>query len=963
MVTGTAVPAGAAVGTNTYAIVSTPSKVGNVLVAGIDVDLMAATPDGMTIFVYDQGTNSIYKSTDGGVTFGSPKSVGTGTGVALVISPTFATDNTLVLVETTNVYMSTNGGSTYVDVAPAALTTGLSGGTISSADVGYYYADNILSVLVGVTGGTATNKVLKFKLGGFSYSPVGTSMSDDVLAVKFSTNHMSDAEILCVAEDGANTYVSSIFGTLDWNDAAYPDLVIEAAVNTGAVIALPSDYIGNTGAGFLVGLSDGGDTGGLWYCYGRASSAGSVKNKHAQDIQSLSVEASLANVYIGLVASGQAYRSANITSSSPTISGASKMPTGSGPSNVFGFNGTVLCGTNGADSALSKSADGGVNFNQVSLIDVGTIANCTLTDPKTDLKVVDDNTMFLLMENAGDFYLFKTTDGGATWMRIRIITATTVLLSVSPAYATDTTIAYNADGASLVQRSTNGGMSFVGVGMPATSNITSLYVMGSDVYCGATDSFYKAGRWTNASGLTAAGNVVDIAFNADGSKIAIGTSSGRVYESANDGVSFTRLRTTSLLDPGATAMLVAYCAAGNLYTVDSGTASSNIRRYTGSTWTTGNSVTGFANGLAISDDGTLYASDNAAGNGFWRSLDPDATAPTYQNLDSTAFPAMKGATGTYATGVIMGVQIISGSDANNLYTVETTYTDGTYGYVGRVYAFGDGFIGMPTQSSPSDGTQVSSTGSATLTWAAYTGVSHYEVQVSTSSSFSSITDTGTPTSASFTASLPSPGATYYWRVRGIDSSGTGTDLYTRWSATRSFITALNTPPVAVVGLPAHGATNVAIDTTFSWTAVAGATYEFMIAEELGASDKFAIIDYAATCDTNAHKLQQNLKYDTQYWWRVRSVTSSSTSSWTTSFFTTAKEPAPPATTTQPAPTVTVTVEPADPVTPIVTVTVEPAEVPDTKPVIPEYLLWIIVAIGAVLVIVVIVLIVRTRRIS
>lgn len=73
--------------------------------------------------------------------------------------------------------------------------------------------------------------------------------------------------------------------------------------------------------------------------------------------------------------------------------------------------------------------------------------------------------------------------------------------------------------------------------------------------------------------------------------------------------------------------------------------------------------------------------------------------------------------------------------------------------------------------------------------------------------------------------------------------------------------------------------------------------------------------------------------------------------WSTGIFTTEAEPveAAPTTITTPAPKVDVTVEPAK-------VTVEPS-----APVIPDYMLWIIIAVGAVLIIALIVLIVRTRR--
>jgi predicted phage tail protein len=156
-------------------------------------------------------------------------------------------------------------------------------------------------------------------------------------------------------------------------------------------------------------------------------------------------------------------------------------------------------------------------------------------------------------------------------------------------------------------------------------------------------------------------------------------------------------------------------------------------------------------------------------------------------------------------------------------------------------------------------------------------------------------------------------------------------------------------------MPTLGAVNVPIDTTFTWPTVAGAvSYTFEIAEEIGQIDKFYLKDEVAGPTVNAYKLLDNLKYDTQYWWRVQAVNSLGVkSAWTVSFFTTAKEPVPEP---EPLPPVIVEETPA----PIITLEIPAAEKVD---VIPPYLIWAVIAVGAILVIAVIVLIVRTRRIS
>jgi hypothetical protein len=95
------------------------------------------------------------------------------------------------------------------------------------------------------------------------------------------------------------------------------------------------------------------------------------------------------------------------------------------------------------------------------------------------------------------------------------------------------------------------------------------------------------------------------------------------------------------------------------------------------------------------------------------------------------------------------------------------------------------------------------------------------------------------------------------------------------------------PKVTIVALfPPLGATDVSVTPTFIWPNVNGAIYEFVLAEELGQADKFAVIVYAATTKSNTHICNETLKFSTTYYWRVRAISSSIKGSWLESFFTT-----------------------------------------------------------------------------
>jgi hypothetical protein len=199
-----------------------------------------------------------------------------------------------------------------------------------------------------------------------------------------------------------------------------------------------------------------------------------------------------------------------------------------------------------------------------------------------------------------------------------------------------------------------------------------------------------------------------------------------------------------------------------------------------------------------------------------------------------------------------------------------------------------------------------------------------------------------------------PGVTYYWRVRIDDVSGD--PLVSPWAEGGSFtVEEVAKAPFAITS-PAAGATDVSVMPSFVWGEYEGAIgYEIMVAED----PTFAIVDFSRSVDRNFFKSEEALAYGTTYYWRVRGVTGVSTSpktpapggEWVSGIFTTMEKPV------KEEPTVIVTEKPAPPPE-IVKVEVP---VPQPQP-IPSYLLWVIIGIGAVLIIALIVLIVRTRRV-
>ncbi len=177
--------------------------------------------------------------------------------------------------------------------------------------------------------------------------------------------------------------------------------------------------------------------------------------------------------------------------------------------------------------------------------------------------------------------------------------------------------------------------------------------------------------------------------------------------------------------------------------------------------------------------------------------------------------------------------------------------------------------------------------------------------------------------------------------------------------------------------PSNGAVNVPISNlSFTWPAVAGTgvTYQFALAQASAntSANEFAILDYSDNTLTNAEPSQETLQYNTVYWWEVRAVTLNSsgavsaTGPWSIQMFTTM--PQPPVTTTSTGASVTntslviTTTVVNTTVVQTSTSIVIPPNTGSNSPAIPSYLLWAVIAVGAVLIIAVIVLIVRTRRI-
>jgi hypothetical protein len=194
-----------------------------------------------------------------------------------------------------------------------------------------------------------------------------------------------------------------------------------------------------------------------------------------------------------------------------------------------------------------------------------------------------------------------------------------------------------------------------------------------------------------------------------------------------------------------------------------------------------------------------------------------------------------------------------------------------------------------------------------------------------------------------------PGTTYYWCVR------TSSPVYSPWSEKRAFSIETLGAQVPDVLAPQNGASITATNPAFSWSPIAQTeTYEFQLALSSGFSK--TLVSEKVT--TSGFRPLVKLDTGMTYFWRVRAL-EPVVGEWSAISNFTVEGPPPEA----PPPVEIVQTPP-----PVIQIPAAPPanviEIPPAPPppaqIAPGYI-WAIIIIGAVLVIAVIVLIVRTRR--
>jgi len=886
-----------------------PSETNQVLEPSSNVTDFGMDADGDTIYAAG-GSNLLYKSTDGGVTWSTidfwTKSSENVTDLVAVAPD----DGDIVAVADTTldqVWISTDGGTTWGtlgnpaeggvnatdirDIAMSAESAGIHyiavGGIDSSGESG-----NVSNMWHYNVGAAAPVWTATKDLGGFQTGNV-------TAAVEFSPNFPSDQVLTAVSTNETDVVLQLFdFNRDKWNADAvfadYPALIVTDSDNaitdlTSASIGLDPEYLGSDDAMRIsfIGLTVATTTAlsGIYRMDDATTKA--LKDGTTVDVHSITYDGSI--VVAGRYSTNAAWYCLDPLATSPTVSGTStlKRPGGTQRVVVAWMGGDVVAGTSGPESAFAISRNDAKSFNDISLIDT-TLASMT------DVVVSADGSITYLATGNG-----TTTARGSVWSYAeaweRVLSSqnyANFIIRVAPddpevvyvAVEDGETIYYSGDAGQTRWQTRTSRYPVQDLAVETDGGVAYVLIETDGKVSKSTNSGFTWGT-SKSSKLNDGYTIASLGED----KVLVGSQDGYVSYSTDGHDSFTKI--SKVIETGATLVQV---TASGLATDDYIYAASNKTDTKVLRWQLGTSTSWkdlkaptsanyTATGIALQDDvlyvmtGEIGGTDNNSAT--LRTLSPTSTVPS-GGIWSTMVSADEAFNLTPQALKVGGGSTILwaiDTDTNSLWSYTDTLTDAA-----------------PALISPKHGSSV-----------AVNPVTGYARDIT------------------FTWGKPSDDVTGYYLEIALDEA-----FYEKAMS----LPVLSTKETVGVVVGPSG-TKVLVGLT---------TIEYSI----------------------------NFMPGETYYWRVRVAPSTMTdgtmygpiySPYSIVYTLTVEEAvAPfPEITVEPAPAPPapeVTVQPPD-----ITVTVPPITIP-AAPAIPAYLLWTIIGIGAVLIIALIVLIVRTRRV-
>jgi hypothetical protein len=915
---------------------------GWILASGADIKHLTLAAGG-TLFCYatPSGTSyRLFKSVNDGTTWSQVGMVQEAI-VDIAIGP----DNSLYYATETAVYKSTDAGNTFTPLPANPGGAGSNNLVITSIDIAASSSGNLVAVATSDMDSAEFGGVYLLNesdpLPGWTDTEAGDK---DIFRTTFSPRFSEDGQLLAVATDEINSYLITRFDDNEWGPMT-GTATIPGVVATSAAMAFPDDYESLTeGATLFLAIATGGDGGDL-YRVTRHNDAlvatdlgvGSGYGLSSIDVSSVVVTGNTNNVRLlaGAASNTRVFISVD---SGQSWTAAAKAPTGQAEVQVltapnFATYGKAYAVTTGQESAFSQTTDGGITWNQISLID-------TKISAIVDLAVPPDysGNLFLLTFDAQHLKhsLWRSDSGGFYWERVLTSTPSEIdelnLVKVSPQYSTSSQVLFLAgsgSGSPTIWKSVDNGQNFTAMSIPL--QVDAWAVASDDVlFIGSFDGTEgRVFRLVNGNPLPPDGAVVgnqpissvatSPAYHLDQTVLA-GNMTGQVYYSNNNGASFQSLGNQLPLVNGIGEVSVTFDPAFNInqtvYAASDAEVSPDnkqrIHRFTiGSSDSWQSIASSLPEGaiidqLVVAQTGTLYAVNSqpvdtyGEKGGMERSLVPSfSLGQTFETVTQ----------GLAAGTVLNGLQV----SYYQLWSIDSQHT--------CLVSYIDTLSAPVTLASPADGEGGVDTTDTALSWIPLTGATEYQWQVDDDFSFSAVPKGFEGRTGTSSVRLPElkPNTTYYWHIRATRP------VLSQWSVIRSFTTILAGGKNALELLsPEIGAINVSLRPVFQWRPVNGAEhYELLVSVDADFTELLIEKTDAAALPATTWQCDVDLKYETTYYWKVRGISEKSHSHWSAvGTFTT--ESLPP----EPEPEEDTNPEPTEPETPALSFEIEPASEPE-----------------------------------
>jgi hypothetical protein len=985
-----------------------PSATGYVLLNGSDVTDIAISGD--TIYAVTGG-DYVYKSTNGGETWTQHPSTTLDTAVhgsfdAHLIAVAPDNPDVVAVVDTSQplVAVTTTGGAKWASLGTIVNNVGATkytAGTINDVAVSATERDiNQVAVAGSDNSTNGMANIWSFNLGGAvtQWSQLGfpsssafsvTTDYSTVAAIEFSPAFASDQVLVALVEDDDNSTGNDVinlemysFSGKNWNETGagfigYPVNIVTDVGITGidsASLSLDPGYIASDDVSRVsfIGLDITGGTtatayNGIWRS--KDITVKAVHQAAANQVKSVAYDGT--NLVAGADDSNIVWRCADPLATSPTVQAASglKRPSGATDTVVLWSGANVVAGTSGDDSAFAVSTDNGKTFNDLSLVD------STIVTVNDVAVAADGSVVYMVTDDGVDLSVWRQA---SAWTRILNIQSDTGYLArVAPDDSdvlyvlkkNGTKIYYTSDAGATKwsPRTVAGGAGTDLADMAVESADVAYAIQSNGSVIKSTNAGFTWGR-ASVTDLSAGGTIVVV----DTNTLLATSTDGYVAYSTDGNASWTDI-TKQVTTSGGTIQVVADADFANNNIIYAATSAGGGEVWK---WEVGQAMTEkwvdiFNDGgpaPAIGDDFRtnegVYGMAIEGGVLYVLTYDTDTTMSyLWQCLEPTKSTKSAPPGSWNAVATDAGISLNNSPKAMKVSTgsVKIWAPDGA-----NLYSLVDALgTETPVLVAPAEGLSnpvnpvTGKANELVFSWDRISNATDYVLKITydaagkeqvtriaVSSEKPLVTQAVGPDQTGDARVNWMPGTTYYWTVQASEP------LNSQKSETRSLSTQPGAALVPEVLSPANGASAISDTPAFSWSPVSGATlYEWQLAS-LPTEESFASpVDTAEIAGTAV--VPTDTLADGQYFWRVRAI-EPVLGDWSAiSNFTVAAAAAAPGEDIVINVPEIVIPEQEPPIINLPPTTTEPA-------VTPGYI-WAIIIIGAVLVIAIIVLIVRTRR--